>query len=510
MGGLLVSQVTTFKKIWSTKQGGPDNLGTTFYEPSDIPQGFSSFGSYAHPNNIPFSGHILVGKDVSNNHLKPALKSPIDYILRWSSHSLNVTKDGEGYVWLPNAPAGYKAIGYVITSSSEKPPLDRVSCVREDLTDTMTNPTNADVKTITFEDINVHDLGGLNVYHSKGGFALQNERLAKLSGDAMSSMPNLTQIEALIKSYAPIVYFHPDEKYFPSAVHWFFNNGALLYKTEWLMPIPIENSGSNLPQGETDDGRYWIGLPKDEATKERIKAGDLQDANAYFHVKPVDGGLSTDIVIWLFYPFNGPSRAQVMSQSFILGPLGEHVGDWEHVTLRISNVNGELSSIYFATHSWGEWVSPSGLDWTPDHKPIVYSALFGHGSYSKPGTVLRGFKGTSHVIGLRDDMSQSSKSMDTGARAVVVAAEYLADAVVEPPWLNYMRKWGPKIQYGVAEELQKIKEGLIWFLRKPFQKLIEKLPKEFLGADGPTGPKAKSSWAGNEELIVFQARDEAI
>ncbi|KAK9064368.1 hypothetical protein SSX86_015750 [Deinandra increscens subsp. villosa] len=494
LGGLQVSQVTTFNKIWTTNEGGPDNLGSTFYEPVAIPQGFSSLGSYAQPNNIPLFGHILVVKDASNDPLNPTLKPPIDYTLLWSSESLDIKKDGEGYIWLPNAPDGYKAVGHIVTGSSVKPSLDKVSCVRVDFTDT----TNSTFDGLVNE--NDLDLFGLNAYHSMSGFVVGSRGVANLKGNLSKSMPNLNQIKALIQTYSPVIYFHPDEQYLPSSVDWFFQNGALLYhKGDESKPNQIDKNGLNLPQGGSNDDTYWLDIPLDGSSKDRVKKGDLQDACAYFHVKPVSGALFTDIAIWVFYPFNGGSRAKVKFVNLSLGKLGEHVGDWEHVTLRISNINGELNSVFFSQHSWGKWVSASALEYHTGNKPVVYASLHGHASYEKPGCVLLGSGGTD--VGVRDDTAKSDKMMDTGVRAVVIAAEYLAaTAVVEPPWLNYERKWGPKIDYDVDKEISKVKRVMIWKLKKAFERLMESVPREVLGEDGPTGPKEKNSWNGDETV----------
>ncbi|KAJ0762285.1 putative vacuolar protein sorting-associated protein [Helianthus annuus] len=490
LGGLQVKQVTRFTKIWATNGGGPDNLGASFYDPDAIPQGFSSLGSYAQPNNIPLFGHVLVAKDISNNYSYPTLKSPIDYTLVWSSESLDIEKDGEGYVWFPVAPDGYKAVGYIFTNSSVKPALDKVECVREDFTDTPNTTLGLDNK-------NVLDINGLDVYDSVGGFRVRNGSVGHLKGNLTNSMPDLNQIEALIQAYAPVIYFHPDEQYLPSSVDWFFQNGALLYhKGNESKPDLVERNGSNLPQGGSNDETYWLDLPLDGSSKDRVKKGDLQDACAYFHVKPVSGGLFTDIAIWVFYPFNGGARAKVEFINISLGKLGEHVGDWEHVTLRISNFNGELNSVFFCQHGWGKWVSASGLEYHTGNKPVVYASLHGHASYPKPGRVLLGSGGAD--IGVKDDTDKSDKMMDTGVKAVVVATEYLAPAVVEPPWLNYERKWGPKIDYDVEKEINKMKKVMIGKLKKAFERFVESIPSEMLGEDGPTGPKVKDSWSGDE------------
>nr|GFC03326.1 hypothetical protein [Tanacetum cinerariifolium] len=88
--------------------------------------------------------------------------------------------------------------------------------------------------------------------------------------------------------------------------------------------------------------------------------------------------------------------------------------------------------------------------------------------------------------------------MDTGVGGVLIAAEYMNGVVVEPPWLNYERKWGPKIDYDVDKELNKAKKVMIGKLKKAFERLVESVPSEMLGEDGPTGPKVKNNWSGDE------------
>ncbi|KAI3743822.1 hypothetical protein L1987_56889 [Smallanthus sonchifolius] len=283
LGGLQVSQVTTFKKIWSANEGGPGNGGATFYDADSIPEGFSGLGFYAQPNNMPLFGHVLVGKDVTNDPLNPILKSPVDYTLVWSS----------------------------VTQYQER-------CSR---------PTNRGVGAMGAT------IGGFVVQTGTGGNTLSITCLKNLKGSLVNSMPNLNQIETLIQIYSPVAHFHPNEPYLPSSVDWFFQNGALLYhKVDESNPSPIDHNGSNLPQGGSNDDTYWLDLPIDGSSKQRVKKGELQDASAYFHVKPMYGGLLTDIAIWLFYPFNGASRAKVEFINISLGNIGEvwAIGNMSH------------------------------------------------------------------------------------------------------------------------------------------------------------------------------------
>ncbi|KAF2319322.1 hypothetical protein GH714_014798 [Hevea brasiliensis] len=133
LGGLRVCQISSFNKVWATHEGGPDDLGASFFDPSQIPQGFFMLGSYSQPNNRSLYGWVLAGKD----EVGGALKTPLDYTLVWSSESLKIKQDGIGYIWLPNAPDGYTALGVVVTNSPKSLPWIKSAAFDQ------TSPTNA-------------------------------------------------------------------------------------------------------------------------------------------------------------------------------------------------------------------------------------------------------------------------------------------------------------------------------------------------------------------------------
>jgi pre-mRNA-processing factor 39 len=85
----------------------------------------------------------------------------------------------------------------------------------------------------------------------------------------------------------------------------------------------------------------------------------------------------------------------------------------------------------------------------------------------------------------------------------IIAAEYMLtryneEMPKEPPWLQYMREWGPKFDYDKTAMLNNILKYLPQQIRVPLQDIISKLPDEVLGQEGPTGPKQKNNWFGDE------------
>ncbi|CAL0326324.1 unnamed protein product [Lupinus luteus] len=231
----------------------------------------------------PLSAFPPSAKDVSSKATKPTLKQPSDYKLVWNTESLNINQEGHAYVWLPKAPKGYKVVEHVVTTTPDKPSLNKIRCVGKYLT-------------------------------------AENEQYS------------------LIWS----------------------NNDIFVYDER------PSNRGTHAPGVSVADG----------ANKDRVIDGDLNSAKSYVHVKPMYGGTFIDLALWVFYPFNEASSAKVkFIKNTKLGKMGEHVGDWEHVTLRVSNFNGQLCQMYFSQHNKGTWLDASQLEFKIGNKPIVYFAL---------------------------------------------------------------------------------------------------------------------------------------
>ncbi|KAB1224910.1 hypothetical protein CJ030_MR1G007279 [Morella rubra] len=150
--------------------------------------------------------------------------------------------------------------------------------------------------------------------------------------------------------------------------------------------------------------------------------------------------------------------------------------------------------MYFSEHSGGTWVEASELEFQNGNKAVAYASLHGHAFYPKPGLVLQGSGG----IGIRNDTEKSKMVMDTGVSYSLVAAEYLGSAINEPAWLNYCREWGPKLSYDITDEIKKVEKALPGPVRSAFEKFVKGLPNEVLGEEGPTGPKMKNNWSGDE------------
>lgn len=522
LGEIEVVKITDFESVWSCRPLRGKSTGVSFYKPANIPEGFFCLGYYCQPNDQPLRGYVLVAREatspkpevgcIQDSALEhPALEKPINYTLLWSSNS---DSDGYGYFWMPNPPSGYRAMGFVLTNNPQEPKVDEVRCVRVDLTET------CETSDAIFTMDSKHPMDSFQVWCtvpcergmwckgvSVGTFFCSRYldaqedldiKCLKNMDPSLYGMPTLDQVHALIQHYGPTLFFHPDETYFASSVQWFFKNGALLYRDGAEKGVPIDFGGANLPAGGMNDGEFWIDLPSDEDPKNQIKCGNMESSELYVHVKPALGGTFTDIAMWVFCPFNGPATIRVGGLLTIeLNKIGEHIGDWEHYTLRVSNFTGELWQIYFSEHSGGRWVDASDLEFIHGNKAVVYASRHGHASFPHPGTYIQG--STKFGIGARNDVARSKNFIDSSTRYQIIAAEYLGDGVVtEPCWLQYMREWGPTIVYDSRSELDKLLDLLPFYFRFSVENIFDLFPTELYGEEGPTGPKEKDNWEGDE------------
>lgn len=523
LGELVVVKVTKFDKIWGSTSLRGKAKGVAFYKPSEIPDGYSCLGHYCQPSNKQLRGYVLVAKavDKQNGQIRdsasefPALKKPLNYSLIWSDDSRH---DERGYIWLPNPPEDYKSMGFVVTTEPNEPEIEEVRCVRADLTE------HCEVGEVIF-DMKARNLkdqfyiwntracgrGMLGKGVPVGTFFCGKDENSddeldiaclKNLDSSLLAMPNLEQVHALVKEYGPTLYFHPDEVYFPSSVSWFFENGALLFKAGRDKGLDIDSTGSNLPAGGENDKEFWLDLPvgdddNDDNSKDYVKYGKIETSELYIHVKPASGGSFTDLAMWVFCPFNGPVTIKAGVWNYECNRLGQHVGDWEHYALRISNFTGELWSIYFSEHSGGEWLDASELEFIEGNKAVVYSSKHGHASFPQEGCYIQG--STKLGVGVRNDCAKSKFLVDSSTKYQIVAAEHLGDEFVdEPHWLQYMREWGPTVVYNSLPELEKIIKHLPFFIRLSVENLIMLFPTELYGEEGPTGPKEKDNWLGDE------------
>lgn len=312
---------------------------------------------------------------------------------------------------------------------------------------------------------------------------------------------DLAQLNDLIKHVAPKCYFHPDDAFLPSSVDWFLQRATVKSKDGASRP-----ASTGLPTGGSDDHEYWLELPTQN------RPGDLGSAVVY--VNAISAPYWMDLQFWFFYPYNGAGRAKLKytdaahdtlgTNNADLDPMGEHGGDWEHVTLRYQFGPTKLLGVYMAQHSGGVWLWPSQIK-LENGVPVVYASRHGHASYPAEGENLTNSTTVSlglvnMTFALRNDTGKGP-SLDCRSHFQVVGANFLKSELQPPAWLDYARRWGPRKVYDrswIESTISALMGGAVSKYTKwdeqATRKIMDALPDEYKGEDGPTGPKFKGSW----------------
>ena len=299
---------------------------------------------------------------------------------------------------------------------------------------------------------------------------------------------------AFLKTYAPRVYFHSKEEYWPSSVEWSFNflkrvwdpgNGKwrLVSKHKLKKPSSIVAYFHG-----ADPNRQWTDIPC-----------SLDDVPAYAFWHKVNDR-NYDLLYFFYYPYNrGKGIKRVGLGKLLVIPFhtvfGNHVGDWEHITVRLTwqkvwgkwylipSMDAEVPSLYLASHSHGQrWRWP--VRRVPDtHHPIIYAAKGSHGCYLKVGS--HTYK--SHFItGKLTDHTDKGTAWDTWNK--LECFDYDAKQGLGPTWKGNWPTWLKKDTGDRNVGNENPASGPVWRWGN-YQR--GKIAGQYRLTDGPTGPADK-------------------
>jgi Vacuolar protein sorting-associated protein 62/Insecticidal Crystal Toxin, P42 len=122
--GLEITFVTDFNHIWNDGgSGAKDNVSC--WEPI-LSNGFQALGHYAHNTYDAPKSVMVAVKGLKSG----VVAYPTDYNRIWGDWGSGGRHDGS--FWEPVPPQGYYALGSVVVSGYNKPPLNKVVCIHQD------------------------------------------------------------------------------------------------------------------------------------------------------------------------------------------------------------------------------------------------------------------------------------------------------------------------------------------------------------------------------------------
>jgi hypothetical protein len=479
-----------------------------------VPTGFHPLGHLYEPSDVaPPKGFMFAAKDLWPG----ALAGPVDFVKANSAYDH----------WIPVPPPGYVCLGFV--GGASKPSTNAIMCVREDLTAAgiVGNTIDGQLyqepgvgRTTAFVSQVVPEDGGgiyLGTFVSTVHYWYADPVFVLDATSVKRHEPDLETVHTLVQDHGPYLALSSGEPYNLDDPEIVLDGLSLVWGLvydEWdygshffeMLGVHDTSAGTLMedvatyaeadPDAGSDEFRYFLQID------DSLKPGNLNRAKALVRVRPWNW-LFTDVQFWLFYPFNGPGRVRVCASGSIcnhqqLTRSGRHYGDWEHVTLRFSNIEEELVAVYMSRHAAGEWITrpdfESGMVFVGGH-PVIYSGYYSHAMYPQPGLHYyeRVFEYDYSIGTASGDLYDvADSSFPSSGSAVelfdprhyeIVSSALPMRPVSQPDWLNFGGRWG---QY------ERLSEG-VYFEAPPAIPPIKVYTNEEVGA-GPTGPPRKSAW----------------
>ncbi|MDN5284655.1 MAG: hypothetical protein JWR38_929 [Mucilaginibacter sp.] len=340
------------------------------------------------------------------------------------------------------------------------------------------------------------------------------------------------ELQKAIQDAAPKVYFDTEEQYKSSTVEFYLKQvGLWNYITNGWQIEPGKlwddtNSDINpdalkpMPRSAADgstkhDCDYTLKIP--DADQDKVRPGAPDKAPLYVHAKFIPEENSTDLIFWIFCPYNGPGTLSISGKENVLGQLGVHEGDLEHFLIRIDNDSLQLTKVYLSQHDSGGWFTPAQLEIDPDSKRVIlYTSRNGHAFYtSESSNANTLFETTIITVSLvnRTTKGTSINVWEPGRFSLISAGFLGSDVPQEAKWLEFPWRWGRYFEF-TPSDIREMVQSTLESIEPPGGFLMPvnaiiggilgeiAVSKNWLGGDGNSaGPepiKLKGNWFEKE------------
>ncbi|KAJ5063897.1 hypothetical protein J3E72DRAFT_395760 [Bipolaris maydis] len=261
-----------------------------------------------------------------------------------------------------------------------------------------------------------------------------------------------------VLKYAPIVYLHSEEKYYPTDLQSFLDHttprvdfNEVPGPSKPLRTSNLDQMANNVWLTSNDDvttDPTWIKGTKPNAS------GKTEGATTAAIIVNDKGNGNVDAFYMYFYAYNYGGEVLGWKQL----NFGNHVGDWEHTMVRFSN--GQPTAIWFSQHANGQAFRYSAVERdAAGIRPIAYSSKGSHANYAMGGTHDHTIPNLNLPGGVLEDYTNRGTVWDP-----LLSAWYYKftpstnkfeayDGQAPTAWLNFRGRWGDQ-EYPESDKRQ--------------------------------------------------------
>jgi len=332
-----------------------------------------------------------------------------------------------------------------------------------------------------------------------------------------------------IRKYAPTFYLNAYDNHRPTSVEKFLAQTSLMDAGGHVIAVEATpevmaahaSGGSYLAPA---DGKFPTADNEFESGDAVVDSGTagLGRVDAPVYVKVFDDGKHVDLKYFTFYAWNGfqASQAGILTgqettpYNFAWAQFSRHYGDWEHVTVRITEDHSRIIGVYYSQHSGGQWTTHPSMDGT---HPISYVGWNSHANYPTAG--IHEIKTTLPPPGIPPVSWLKAVDITTNSGAFAVyhkPVKFYPNGVIWTPWrsdrqlvqldhdakaaqwLTFEGRWGPKRTTKIEAP-----PNLPGNAHELLKSLAEKSKStgdldQYLHEDGPLGP-SELNWRAPSE-----------
>ena len=339
--------------------------------------------------------------------------------------------------------------------------------------------------------------------------------------------------EVIAKKLAPIIYFHPNEKYFPTSMEEFIQN-SLLYNEQGNIIGRNMQTIEDLIKASKNEKFEYLDV------RNSFRTGSPNWKNAPIYVRKIEGEEFIEYSYNVLFAFNGCQIFRIKTvkrrtgkknkkkvRNFEWCNFARHEGDIEHITVRIKKNSGLVLGAFFSAHGAQDWIPAKKLSWSGTHL-IAYSALNTHAFYKNRTTVVtapfdlidKDWSAILHIGGLNVKWLRAVDTTETkdlvgfsgnktnrwNTRRNIVLLDSNTPIVK-----GYQGKWGKRfidnrkiknptgnIPYVKDSKLKKLAKNLMKKIKKMTKAVNKKDPAaKFKVGNAPGGIWRKKHWKGS-------------
>lgn len=262
-----------------------------------------------------------------------------------------------------------------------------------------------------------------------------------------TSIPNRQDLDQLITTYAPLLYFHPEENYKTTSVNLYLERAYLVNN---LSNSRKQASIDDLPSSPEKNG-YYLELKRPHSA---FKENSAHQTKIYVRAIAKEHR-TTELQFWFFFPINGSVTVSVKwlidsiaghNVSHMLDPLGKQEGCWRCLKMLIDNKSSEIKKVFIPQPGAGQWLDSDKFQ-RSGKQIILFVSKDSHFFYPEVGlnpSNLIHFDIHSTVLEFYfKNETLKGELLNCIGCCELVSAEFLEDnKPSEPTWLNYACNWG--------------------------------------------------------------------